>query len=816
MITVLACSVFNAIYSVAFFTGEIPQTIQNDFKKPEFSQCSTVQDYISTTLLNLNRVLQPSDAEFKADLLKLRDDFVEKCTADYLNKKADIIKNEFKYVAKNYKDDESSYSSYGISTEYVNSIPDTPLEQQKYPVDPYAPASVQAVQKILNYAQGQEFLKYDVLVREDAFYENDYYFDYTLKSSLTSFTYLLEYHLHDYSTGGDEIKRTAPQWFNNRVSEAYSNLLSDKESAAKELEGLVNIKYYVKNGSIVYTNMTDAEIKSSSVESYPIYYFNDGNSTVSDGFDTLNHIRPKDALTNAEYAKIFLCDEIRQGDKVATINNIYNALNIDLNRDIIISVIALFLAIAVMVCLINLSGHTVQADGIKTAFIDRLPGDIHTVLSGGIITFLVFAVIAIPSEFDYDLYYSEFFIRWIPILLGVLCAAVWAVFFEWVLSIVRVKKAGQPWFLKFITVRIVLAVFRFLKKLFKKIVGFFKKSSLKYKPNHIRRRFFVLICAYVVFNFIMVFIYSANIDYGNDGWAFADFLLIMAVNIAMLIFAGRYLKNLDKIISAAKERKIISFYGEKIPPSLETLNECLKVTNEEMNAAVENAVKNERTKTELITNVSHDLKTPLTSVISYVDLLKKCDIQDEDALKYIGILEEKSANLKNLIENLVEASKVSSGNIKLNKTVLSLKELAIQALVESAPEFESRGLELIFDENCEPITIFADGQQTYRVIENLLSNAKKYSAQGTRVYASIRRENSQGIFEIKNISKAPLNISPQELTERFVRGDSSRGTEEGNGLGLSIAKELCSLQNGRLEISIDGDLFKATVRLPIG
>ena len=816
MITVLACSVFNAICSVSFFTGEIPQTMQNDFKKPEFSQCSAVQDYISTTLLNLNTVLRPSDAEFKTDLLKNRDDFVEKCTADYLDKKADIIKNELKYVAKNYKNDESSYSSLGVSADYVNSIPDTPSDKQKYPVDPYAPASVQAVQKILNYAQGQEFLKYESLVREDAFQESEFIYSYTLKSSYSSYSKTIYFNEYNFLTDEEDFRQSAAEQFNNEVSNAFNELVSAKTFAAQELEGLVNIKYYVKNGSVVYTNMTDAEIKSNSIENHPIYYFNDGNSTVSDGFDTQKNIHPNDALKNAEYAKIYLSDEISQGDKIATIYNIYNTLSIDLNRDIIISVIALFLAIASMVCLINLSGHTAETDDIKTAFIDRLPGDIHTVLSGGVITLLVFATFAVFHELGYDIYSSELFIRWIPILLGALCAAVWAVFFEWVLSIARVKKANQPWFLKFITVRIILAVFAILKKLFKKIVGFFKKSSLKYKPNHIRRRFFVLTCAYVVFNFIMIFIYSANIEYGNDGWAFIDFLLILAVNIAVLIFAGRYLKNLDKIISAAKERKIISFYGEKIPPSLETLNECLKVTNEEMNAAVENAVKNERTKTELITNVSHDLKTPLTSVISYVDLLKKCDIQDEDALRYIAVLEEKSANLKNLIENLVEASKVSSGNIKLNQTVLSLKELAIQALVESAPEFESRGLELVFDENCEPITIFADGQQTYRVIENLLSNAKKYSAHGTRVYASIRRENSQGIFEIKNISKAPLNISPQELTERFVRGDSSRGTEEGNGLGLSIAKELCSLQNGQLEISIDGDLFKATVRLPIG
>jgi K+-sensing histidine kinase KdpD len=234
-----------------------------------------------------------------------------------------------------------------------------------------------------------------------------------------------------------------------------------------------------------------------------------------------------------------------------------------------------------------------------------------------------------------------------------------------------------------------------------------------------------------------------------------------------------------------------------------------------MSKAVENAIKNERTKTELITNVSHDLKTPLTSMISYVDLLKKCDINDEDAIKYIDVLSDKSQNLKKLIENLIEASKTSSGNIKINKAYLNLKELVAQATAEFLSDFESRELDLKFKEDSEDIRIFADGQHTYRVLENLLSNAKKYSAKGTRVYASIRREGKYGVFELKNISKDPLNISADELTERFVRGDASRGTEEGNGLGLSIAKQLCSLQGGELKLTIDGDLFKATVYLPI-
>ena len=162
----------------------------------------------------------------------------------------------------------------------------------------------------------------------------------------------------------------------------------------------------------------------------------------------------------------------------------------------------------------------------------------------------------------------------------------------------------------------------------------------------------------------------------------------------------------------------------------------------------------------------------------------------------------------------MEASKVSTGNVKLNKTILNLKELAVQAVVEYSPEFESRNLDLRFNEEGEAVNILADGPHTYRILENLLSNAKKYSAPGSRVYVRVYKQGKNGVFEIKNISKAPLDISPEELTERFVRGDASRGEEEGNGLGLSIAKELCSLQGGKLVISIDGDLFKATVILP--
>lgn len=179
----------------------------------------------------------------------------------------------------------------------------------------------------------------------------------------------------------------------------------------------------------------------------------------------------------------------------------------------------------------------------------------------------------------------------------------------------------------------------------------------------------------------------------------------------------------------------------------------------------------------------------------------------------MSVIDEKANRLKRLIEDLIEASKVSTGNVVLNKTKINLNELATQAIVEYADDFEKNSLDLIFDESAVKHIVFVDGTKIFRVLENLLSNAKKYSAPGSRVYARLYSDNENGYFEIKNISKDPLNITAEELMERFVRGDQSR-SEEGNGLGLSIAKELCRLNGGRLMISIDGDLFKATVMLP--
>ena len=230
-----------------------------------------------------------------------------------------------------------------------------------------------------------------------------------------------------------------------------------------------------------------------------------------------------------------------------------------------------------------------------------------------------------------------------------------------------------------------------------------------------------------------------------------------------------------------------------------------------MRSALNEQVKSERLKADLITNVSHDIKTPLTSIINYVDLIKREDIDNEKVRNYIDILDRKSSRLKNLTEDLLEASKASSGNVKLDMQKIDLVELAMQSGAEFEDKFSIRNLELCINTPDYPVYIYADGRHLWRVLENLYNNAAKYSMENTRVYADVyTNEEGENIFTIKNISQNKLNISPEELTERFVRGDVSRSTE-GSGLGLSIAKSLTKLMGGVLDIEIDGDLYKANI-----
>ncbi len=301
------------------------------------------------------------------------------------------------------------------------------------------------------------------------------------------------------------------------------------------------------------------------------------------------------------------------------------------------------------------------------------------------------------------------------------------------------------------------------------------------------------------------------------------YVIAMAACIAVLavfdvyVFYVRYrnFKQRDKITSAITkvadgnvEIKLNEdeFNGEALEAAKGINNISVGLLS-----AINEQVKADRLKADLITNVSHDIRTPLTSIINYVDLMKRENIDNPKLKEYIDVLEKKSARLKNLTEDLLEASKASSGNIKMEFSCIDIGELAAQAAGEFEDKFRARGLELELSSPDEPALVMADGRHLWRVFENLYNNAAKYSMPNTRVYAEVREiKDDKYLFTIKNISEKKLNISPDELTERFVRGDVSRNTE-GSGLGLSIAQSLVKLMNGEIVIEIDGDLYKANV-----
>lgn len=299
-----------------------------------------------------------------------------------------------------------------------------------------------------------------------------------------------------------------------------------------------------------------------------------------------------------------------------------------------------------------------------------------------------------------------------------------------------------------------------------------------------------------------------------EGGSALSLLLMIVMDCAVLYYLikkawGReqIIAGLKKITDGDLQYKIPT---EKLSGEQEMVADYINHIGEGLDAAVENSLKNERMKTELITNVSHDIKTPLTSIINYVDLLKRENPEDPKIRGYLEVLGNKAQRLKVLTEDVVEASKASTGNIALEMTDLNFIELVHQVIGEFEEKFEERNLKMVVHFDEEEAIICADGRRLWRVLENVFGNVSKYAMENTRVYVDVKVDRPNVQLSLKNISAQPLNISADELTERFIRGDVSRNTE-GSGLGLSIAKDLVQLQGGEFRLYLDGDLFKVTI-----
>lgn len=298
---------------------------------------------------------------------------------------------------------------------------------------------------------------------------------------------------------------------------------------------------------------------------------------------------------------------------------------------------------------------------------------------------------------------------------------------------------------------------------------------------------------------------SMNMYYSRRG------LLVIAIIIFTMI---SYAREINKVLSVIKNLGQDPIEGTPNGQYrfTKTALDMLKKTNENIKIAVDEQLKSERLKTELITNISHDLKTPLTSIINYTDLLKNLDLEDEQFKGYIGVLDRNTQRLKMLITDLVYASKAETGNVDLELNALELNELVSQVYGEFEYIFRNGHVGFVFDPK-EDIYVMADSNHLGRVLINIMDNAIKYSQEGTRIYASTVNEGIFTSFSLKNISKEELNISPDDLMEQFVRGERSRHTE-GSGLGLYISRSLMTLMGGQLILRIDGDLFEVKLLIP--
>lgn len=322
-----------------------------------------------------------------------------------------------------------------------------------------------------------------------------------------------------------------------------------------------------------------------------------------------------------------------------------------------------------------------------------------------------------------------------------------------------------------------------------------------------------LIIYYISFLVISLFLIVATAT--TMGFCVILLLIFWVLVLYLMLNYAKQLNNIKQNLKSIYEGKQeIKIETTNLEKNLKEMAEYINSLSLGLTKAVEESLKSERMKTQLITNVSHDIKTPLTSIINYVDLLKKEEMPNEKVKEYLRILDNKSQRLKRLTEDLVEASKATSGNIKLNIENINLKELIKQISGEFEDKFNEKNLELILQIPKEAVQIKADSRYLYRVIENMYTNIMKYALEGSRVYVDILKNNEKVQIELKNISKAKLNIKAEELMQRFVRGDTSRNTE-GSGLGLSIAESLTKLQGGNFSIHLDGDLFKVVIEFII-
>lgn len=599
----------------------------------------------------------------------------------------------------------------------------------------------------------------------------------------------------EYNKGDSIYKEEAVIKIKNEIEELNSRLDTKQ----------VNVEYYIKSseGNII-TNIhgqsLDEIIKETLNGDYKDYIIlsdiKDDAAEKKYISKSMEYIKNTIEIDNTYTKIIRISKDLKQGDVI------YNALKgVDRNNIIFFMIsICLLLDLIVLFALIfSTTKNLLYEENIISKLYSKLYVEIRIIIP---------ILICILLFFCYESSYRKVDLTmWLTV--GIVTIFLYAIISDLYKKIKLCDNKG---------VKFICADESIIMKIYKAKYLNSKNNNLNInKPYRVLK----LVLYFVVY-FIIVSYTLVNVGYSGVPWlenmngTTTSFLVIsIIITVAVLIYMiikcinlCNIKNGLEKIIQGnyIDNMEIYGFGIEK------NIADNIANIREGFSRAIDDAVKSERMKSELITNVSHDLKTPLTSIINYVDLLSKEGVTEEDKEKYLSILNERSQRLKVLIEDLFEASKAASGALVLNYETLDPVALIRQVLGELNDRIMSSGLEFIKNVPEEKVYIVADGRKTFRIIQNLISNILKYSSDKSRVYIDVIEEEDNILMVFKNISRYRLNCGEEELMERFKRGDSSR-TTQGNGLGLSIAKSLTEAQGGKFNINIDGDLFKAEVSL---
>ena len=580
------------------------------------------------------------------------------------------------------------------------------------------------------------------------------------------------------------------------LTERYSGSKYNVESYYEDK----NILYHIENthtGEITSNFSGQEYIASYSTTEYIYRYINKLDGSIYDndavGYDYENkhyyhyatNIEVYETTQKAEFT-IYIPRDMQFTDRFFLVDKLINIGYNNRYTFVFLAVLSLALSIVVYSYLFISVGHRSDTKDIKVAMFNDIPADILSI----IIFLICFLGIWLLSEL-YGLV--------LTVVLGsLILVALYFVVLWYLMSITvqaKAKKLFRHTFLYWL--------FKQLKKIGGVVKHIYKNFATVYKVAMVIGVFWVFILIFMGLN-----------AYENDN-LIIGFIVISIIESVILILAAiafqRVKRGGEKIVNGDLENKIDTAY---MFGDIKDFAESLNNINQGLQTAIDDKMRSERFKTELITNVSHDIKTPLTSIVNYVDLIKKEDCDNQKINEYIEVLDRQSIRLKKLIEDLVEASKASTGNLSVELTKCNLSVLINQAVGEFSEKLEAKDLRVVQNIENQDICIMADGRRLWRVFDNLLNNICKYAMSGTRVYIDLVSHNGKAVITFRNISELPIIVSADELTERFVRGDRSRNTE-GSGLGLSIAKSLTELQNGSFEISTDGDLFKAKLTFDI-